>query len=100
MPRIKKIPTPAVGRILKDEFLEPMGITAYRLAREIHVSTTTILDIINGKRKISVDTSLRLARFFGNSDKFWINLQNDIDLRNHKEKLEKELNNIRRHHIA
>ena len=95
-----KIPTPTVGEILKDEFLEPMNITAYRLAKEIHVSTTTILDIINGKRKITIDTSLRLSKFFGNSEKFWINLQNDIDLRNQKEKLEEELNSIHKYQMA
>ena len=100
MKHSEKIPTPTVGEILKEEFLEPMNITAYRLAKEIHVSTTTILDIINGKRKVTIDTSLRLSKFFGNSEKFWINLQNDIDLRNQKEKLEEELKTIHQYQIA
>ncbi len=89
-----KIPTPCVGEILREEFLDPFGITAYRLAKSINVSTTTILDILNGKRKITVDTSLRLSRFFGNSERFWLNLQNDIDLRNQREKLRPDLKKI------
>ncbi|HED37944.1 MAG TPA: addiction module antidote protein, HigA family [Ignavibacteria bacterium] len=75
-----KIPTPSVGEILREEFLEPLGITAYRLAEEINVSTTT-LDITNNNRKITADTVLRLSRYFGNSAHFLLNLQNDIDLR-------------------
>ena len=89
-----KIPAPCVGEILREEFLDPFGITAYRLAKSINVSTTTILDILNGKRKITVDTSLRLSRFFGNSERFWLNLQNDIDLRNQREKLRPDLKKI------
>ncbi len=89
-----RIKTPTVGEILHEEFLEPSGITAYRLAKEINVSTTTILDIVNGHRKITVDTALRLSRFFGNSERFWLNLQNDIDLRNQREKLRFALKKI------
>ncbi|MHB8578963.1 MAG: HigA family addiction module antitoxin [Ignavibacteriaceae bacterium] len=89
-----KLPTPGVGEILREEFLDPLGITAYRLSKKINVSTTTILDILNGKRKITVDTSLRLSRFFGNSEHFWLNLQNDIDLRNQREKLRPVLKKI------
>jgi addiction module HigA family antidote len=90
----KRITTPNVGEILREEFLEPLGITAYRLAKEINVSTTTILEILNGNRKITVDTALRLSRFFGNSDRFWLNLQNDIDLRRKREKLGPDLDKI------
>lgn len=89
-----KLPIPEVGEILREEFLNPLGITAYRLAKEINVSTTTVLDILNCKRKITVDTALRLSRFFGNSERFWLNLQNDIDLRNQRNKLYLDLKKI------
>ena len=89
-----RIPTPTVGEILREEFLDPLGITAYRLAKDIKVSTTTILEILNGKRKVTVETALRLAKYFGNSERFWLNLQNDIDLRKQRENLAKELENI------
>jgi antitoxin HigA-1 len=91
---LKRIATPGVGEILREEFLEPFGITAYRLAKEINVSTTTILEILNGNRKITVDTALRLSRYFGNSERFWLNLQNDIELRLKREKLRPDLDKI------
>ena len=94
MSRAKKIKTPPVGEILREEFLEPTGITPYRLAKEINVSTTTVLEIVNGNRKITVDTALRLSRFFGNSERFWLNLQNDIDIRNQRGKLSADLKKI------
>lgn len=92
--RKDRLPTPTVGEILREEFIEPLGITAYRLAKDIGVSTTTILEILNGKRKITVETALRMAKYFGNSERFWLNLQNDIDLRNRKEKIGRELKDI------
>jgi len=95
-----RIPTPTVGEILREEFLDPLGITAYRLARDIKVSTTTILEILNGKRKVTVETALRLAKYFGNSERFWLNLQNDIDLRKQRENLAKELENIKPRKIS
>ncbi|WP_036094969.1 HigA family addiction module antitoxin [Leptospira weilii] len=90
----KRIPTPTISEILREEFLEPLEITPYRLAKELHVSTSTILEILHDKRKVTVDMSLRLAKFFGMSDKFWINLQNDIEIRKQKEKLKEKLENI------
>ena len=89
------IETPKIGDILKDEFLDPLELTAYRLAKEINVSTSSILDLIHNKRKISVEMALRLSKYFGNSSKFWLNLQNDLDLRDAKKKLSTELNNIK-----
>ena len=89
------IATPKIGDILKDEFLDPLELTAYRLAKEINVSTSSILDLIHNKRKISVEMALRLSKYFGNSSKFWLNLQNDLDLRDAKKKLSTELNNIK-----
>jgi addiction module HigA family antidote len=94
MNKSNKIPTPTVGEILREEFLEPYEITAYRLAKEINVSTTTVLDIINNNRKITVDTALRLSRYFGNSAHFWLNLQNDIDIRNQQVKIASDIKKI------
>ncbi len=79
------IPTPTIGEILKEEFMEPMNISAYRLAKDINVPASRILEILHGKRKISADTSLRLARYFSLSEKYFLNLQNDIDIRMLKE---------------
>ncbi len=85
---------PTVSQILREEFLDPLEITPYRLAKELHVSTSTILEILHNKRKVTVDMSLRLAKFFGMSDKFWINLQNDLEIRKQKEKLKLKLDSI------
>lgn len=92
----KKIPTPTISEILKEEFLNPLEITAYKLSKDIHVSTSTILDILHGRRKISIEMSLRLSKYFGTSDKFWINIQTDLDIREQKEKLKKELNLVQK----
>jgi addiction module HigA family antidote len=69
------------GEILLKEFLGPMGLTRYRLAKNIHVSLTRINDVVKGKRAISADTSLRLGAYFGLPAQFWMNLQADYDLR-------------------
>ncbi len=90
-----RIPTPTVGEILKTEFIEPLGITAYRLAKDLNLSTTTIINILNGKRKITIETALRLSKYFGNSAKFWLNLQNDIDLRIHAEKPHQDVDKVK-----
>ncbi|MCL4540275.1 MAG: HigA family addiction module antitoxin [Bacteroidetes bacterium] len=96
MKRVReKIEPPSVGTILSEEYLKPNEITSYRLAKEIGVSTTTVLDIIAGKRRLTVDTALRLSKFFGTSERFWLNLQNDIDIRMHKEKFGNRLQKIR-----
>jgi addiction module HigA family antidote len=73
MKKKDRIPTPTIAEILNEEFLIPMELTPYRLAKELHVSTSSILDILHGKRGISVEMSLRLSKFFGTSEKFWIN---------------------------
>ncbi|MBR4530243.1 MAG: HigA family addiction module antidote protein [Lachnospiraceae bacterium] len=91
----KTIPTPTIGEILREEFMEPYDLTAYHLARELHVPVSRIQDLLHDRRKISVDTSLRLARFFNVSDRFFLNLQNDIDMRNAKVELAKEIESIR-----
>ena len=75
---------PTIGEILQEEFMVPMKISAYRLAQEIHVPVSRIQDILHDRRKITADTSLRLAKFFGVSDKYFLDMQNDIDIRNLK----------------
>jgi len=72
------------GEILQEEFLIPLGISQYRLAKELEIPQTRISGIINGSRRITADTALRLSLFFGNSAKFWLGLQNDFDIENAK----------------
>jgi len=69
------------GENLLTEFMEPMGLTSYRLAKELNVPLPRIYDVVKGKRAISADTALRLGVFFGLPAQFWMNLQNDFDLR-------------------
>ena len=76
-----RIDVPDIGEILVEEFMDPCGISAYRLAKEIFVPVSRIQDIIKGRRKITVDTSIRLGKFFGVSEKYFLNIQNDIDCR-------------------
>ena len=68
------------GEHIKEDFLDPLGITPYRLAKKLGVPITRVTRIINGQTRISVDTALRLSRFFGNSAQFWLNLQSDYEL--------------------
>jgi addiction module HigA family antidote len=68
------------GEVLMEEFLKPLEITAYRLSKDLGIPQTRISQIIKGRRRISADTSLRLSRYFGNSAKFWLGLQDDFDL--------------------
>ena len=88
------IPTPTIGEILYEEFMAPLGISAYRLAQDIHVPTSRIQDILHNRRKITADTSLRLAKYFGVSDKYFRDMQNDIDIRNLKMELQAEISQI------
>lgn len=89
------IATPTIGEILQEEFMEPMGISAYKLAQEIHVPVSRIQDILHNRRKITADTSLRLAKYFGVSDRYFLDIQNDIDIRNLKISLAEEIGKIR-----
>ena len=68
------------GEILREEFLEPMNITAYRLAKEVHIPQSRVSDIISGKRGITADTAMRFAMYFGTTPQFWLNIQNQYDL--------------------
>ncbi|MBQ1369684.1 MAG: HigA family addiction module antidote protein [Clostridia bacterium] len=90
----KRIETPKVSEILLEEFMEPFGISAYRLAKDINVPVSRIQDILHDRRAITVDTSLRLGKYFGVSDMYFLNLQNDIDIRNEKQRLADELSQI------
>ncbi len=92
---MRKVPYPKPGEILLHEFLEPMGISAYRLAKEIGVPQIRISEIIAGKRAITVDTGLRLSRYFGMNDSFWTGLQLDHDAAVAKVTLSSTLANIR-----
>ncbi len=79
------------GEILMEEFLKPMGISQYRLAKDINVPARRINEIVQGKRSITPDTALRLSRYFGFSERFWINLQVRYDLEKEKDRLKTRL---------
>ncbi|KRL40108.1 HigA family addiction module antitoxin [Liquorilactobacillus nagelii] len=91
---MNKIPVPKIGEILKEEFMIPLDISAYALAKNINVPTSRIQDILHDRRQITVNTSVRLGRFFGVSDRYFLNLQNDIDLRKAEEKSGEEYSQI------
>ena len=81
-----KISTPIIGEVLKEEFMKPLQISAYKLAKLIGVPTSRIQNILHDRIGITVDTTIRLGRIFGVSDKYFLNLQEDIDFRNAKTK--------------
>jgi addiction module HigA family antidote len=87
-----KLPNIHPGEVLKEEFLLPLGLSAYKLARATHIPQTRVSEIVKGKRRITADTALRLSRFLGTSAKFWLSLQDDYDLeealRNKSDELE------------
>jgi len=78
---MKKVELPKISEILKEEFMIPLHISAYRLAKDIDVPVSRIQDILHDRRKITAETSIRLGRYFGLSDKYFLNLQIDIDIR-------------------
>ncbi len=88
------------GEILNEEFIKPMEITAYRLAKETNLPQTAISDIIKGKRSITARIALRFAKFFGTTPQFWTGLQVDYDIEKEKEKLKKELAKIHTYKIS
>lgn len=77
---MEKLPNIHPGEVLAEEFLVPVNITAYRLAKDTGIPQTRISEILKGNRRITADTALRLASYFGNSPKFWLGLQDDFDL--------------------
>lgn len=91
MERLKNIHP---GEVLKEELLEPMGISAYRPAKATGIPQARISDIIHERRRITADTALRLAKFFGTTARLWMGLQNDYDLEEQQESISKELEAI------
>ena len=94
------IKAPTMGEILKEEFMEPMNISAYKLAQNIHVPVSRIQAILNSGRRITPDTSLRLAKFFGVSDRYFLDMQNDIDIRALKTSMAKDIAEIKPYRVA
>ena len=90
----KKLAPVHPGEVLLEEFLEPMGLSQYRVAQDTSVSPRRINEIVHGKRRITADTALRLARYFGTSDRFWLNLQSRFDLEVERDEIGAELDAI------
>jgi addiction module HigA family antidote len=85
------------GEILLYEFLEPLKITAYRLSKDLKIPQTRTSEIIKGRRRITADTALRLSKYFGNSAKFWLGLQDDFDIEEGRENKQSELSEIKQY---
>jgi antitoxin HigA-1 len=96
----EKLPPIHPGEILLEEFLKPMELSQYRLAKDISVPARRINEIVHGKRSISPDTALRLSRYFGMSERFWLNLQTRYDLEVEKDRLEGRLEEEVRVYVA
>ena len=94
------IDTPRISEILMEEFMEPMNISAYKLANDIRVLVSRIQDILHDRRKITVDTSIRLGIYFGVSERYFLNIQNDIDIRNARRESSDELSQIKAVQLA
>ena len=82
------------GEILKEEFLEPMGVSAYRLAKDTGIPQTRISEITRGRRRMTADTALRLGKYFDVSPRFWLGLQDDYDIEEERKAIEPALNSI------
>lgn len=87
------------GEVLKEEFLIPMNISAYRLSKDLGIPQTRVSEIIKGNRRISADTAIRLSNYFGNSAKFWLGLQNDYDIEEEFVTKQKEFDSIKNYKI-
>ena len=85
------------GEVLNLEFLEPLEISAYRLSKDLKIPQTRISEIIKGRRRITADTALRLSKYFGNSAKFWLGLQDDYDIEEERDEKQAELNEIKKY---
>jgi len=92
---MKKIPNIHPGEILKEEFLIPFNISAYKLAKETKIPPTRVSQILKGRRSITADTALRFSKFFGTTPDFWLGLQIEYDLREEIGLKIKEINNIK-----
>ena len=92
---MKKLKNIHPGEILNEEFLIPLKITAYRLAKDTTMAQTRISEIIKGNRRITADTALRFSKYFGTTPKFWLGLQDDYDIEEERNSNHRELNNIK-----
>jgi len=88
---MSKLPNIHPGEVLEEEFLKPLHISAYRLAKETKIPQTRISEILKAKRRITADTALRLAKFFGTTPQFWLGLQNDYDLEESQKTISEDL---------
>lgn len=93
---MKTLPNIHPGEVLSEEFLKPLEISAYRLSKAIRIPQTRTSEILKGRRRITADTALRLSKYFGNSAKFWLGLQDDYDIEEEKNNKKKELDKIKR----
>jgi addiction module HigA family antidote len=94
---MKKLKNIHPGEILQEEFLLPLEISAYKLSKDIGIPQTRVSAIIKGNRRITADTALRLSKYFGNSAKFWLGLQDDFDIEEEKNEKKAELNAIKQY---
>jgi addiction module HigA family antidote len=91
----KKIDPIHPGEILQEDFLTPMNISAYRLAKETYMDQTRVSEILKGKRSVTIDTALRLSKFFGTSPEFWVNIQTQYDMEVKEAELTEQLRKIK-----
>lgn len=91
---MERLPNIHPGEILLEEFLVPFGISQYRLAKDLNIPQTRVSEIVKGRRRITADTALRLSRYFGNSAKFWLGLQDDYDIEEYTLQFNEELERI------
>ena len=92
---MKKLKNIHPGEVLQEEFLLPLNITAYRLAKDISIPQTRVSEILKGNRRITADTALRLSKYFGTTPKFWLGLQDDYDLEEERNSKDQEISNIK-----
>jgi addiction module HigA family antidote len=92
---MKKLNNIHPGEILQEEFLTPLEVTAYKLSKEIGIPQTRISEIIKGNRRITADTALRLSKYFGNTAKFWLGIQDDFDIEEEQKQKKSELESIK-----
>ena len=93
---MKKLDNIHPGEVLREEFMKPLDITAYRLSKDLGIPQTRISEILKGRRRVSADTALRLSKYFGNSAKFWLGLQDDYDLEEELNSRKREFQKIKR----
>jgi addiction module HigA family antidote len=96
MTDMEKLANVHPGEVLRFDFLEPLEISAYRLSKDLKIPQTRISEIIKGTRRITADTALRLSKYFGNSAKFWLGLQDDYDIEEEKEEKKDEFDEIQK----